>query len=118
MICIDVVSGQTLNTSIHSLPFGRLQKLENLLLRTLQIMHDQAGVCHGDVQAGNIMLLHDDGKGDDTQAVLLDFSHACFKTDLHPKSWTSRKERDYAMLQKHLCWCKGQPCAYILSWPS
>jgi len=62
-------------------------------------MHDQAGVCHGDVQAGNIMLLHDDGKSDDTQAILLDFSHACFKTDLHPKSWTSRKERDYAMLQ-------------------
>jgi hypothetical protein len=78
---------------------------------------DQAGVCHGDVQAGNIMLLHDDGKGDDTQAVLLDFSHACFKTDLHPKSWTSRKERDYAMLQSTFAGAKAS-LVRILSWPS
>ena len=51
-----------------------------------------------DVQAGNIMLLYNDGKGDDTQAVLLDFSYTFFKTDLHLKFWTFRKERDYTIL--------------------
>jgi hypothetical protein len=80
-------------------------------------MHDQAGVCHGDVQAGNIMLLHDAGKGDDTQAVLLDFSHACFKTDLHPKSWISRKERDYAMLRSTFTSVRAS-LVRMLSWPS
>ena len=101
MICLDVVCGQNLDVALNSQPvsLGRLQRIENLLLQTLQIMHDEAGVCHGDVHAGNIMLPRHDGEGDDIQTVLLDFSRACFKTELHPQSWAAHKKRDFARLR-------------------
>lgn len=58
----------------------------------MQILHEEAGICHRDIREENVMVVHNEVR-------LIDFSHASFKTYMAPESWEIRKESDYVMLE-------------------
>jgi serine/threonine protein kinase len=57
---------------------GQLTQLEKKLRLDLQILHDKAGICHGDIKEDNIMVTVTSHPNDgDTQIpIFIDFSHA------------------------------------------
>lgn len=64
-------------------------------------MQDEAGVCHGDPGAWNIMVLSDKGKGNmcrGSRIVCFDFSHALLREQTSERIWDIRTTRDKTML--------------------
>ena len=89
--------------SIDFLSYGALAELEKYLLATLRTIHDEAGLCHGDMREDNIILPPDDekvDKGAGMRAVLFDFGHAVFRNDVTPDIWESKKWQDWSRLRR------------------
>ena len=63
------------------------------LRHTLDLLHEGAGVTHGDLREPNIILAEGGAK-------LIDFSHAGFRYDMVPGLWDKRKNEDYVSLNR------------------
>ena len=69
-----------------------LQTIQESLNSTLTILHNEAGVCHGNITAENILLLK---TGERDQALLSSFTEARFKVDAEKSaSWEFWKMKD------------------------
>ncbi|KAK7704282.1 Serine/threonine-protein kinase rio1 [Botryosphaeria dothidea] len=72
-------------------PADDRRRLHRLLRETVQLLHDDAGVCHGEIKEYNV-IIHG------TDAWLIDFGSASLRARLLDKTWSQCKQQDITCL--------------------
>lgn len=75
----------------------------------LDLLHEGAGVVHGDLRGPNIILAEAEGG-----ARLIDLSHAGCRYDMAPGLWEKRKAEDYELLDEIFKEAEGRVVCYHL----
>ncbi|MCJ1249369.1 hypothetical protein MMC30_006592 [Trapelia coarctata] len=94
-ICMQWLSGTSLDTVIGRYSHYHLDQLYLWLQITLDILHKDARVCHGDIRPENIIVNPKNYK----KPWLIDFSHARTKGSVSEREWRRRKISDRAGLK-------------------
>jgi len=112
---LEKINGLDLESVIHDMSEEQLTQLEKKLRLDLQILHDKAGICHGDIKEDNIMVTVTSYPNDgDTQIpIFIDFSHAMRMKECDTeRDWEGWCDRDHDSLSFVFAMEK----AYRVSW--
>lgn len=75
---LDIASAEPLAYTMEFMTCDSLRTIQESLKSKLTTLHNEAGVCHGNITAQNILLLKN---GERNQALLSSFTEARFKVD-------------------------------------
>lgn len=91
-LCLGLLPGSTMWDAYQTLPpADDRRRLYRLLRETVQLLHDDAGVCHGEIKEYNV-IIHG------TDAWLIDFGSASLRARLLDKTWSQCKQQDITCL--------------------